>query len=50
MTKERLEEILNNILAWGNDHNEEFRACLLYAMHLTEEEIKELELEHYVHE
>ena len=50
MTKERLEEILNNVLAWGGDHDEEFRDCLLYAMDLTDDEIKELELENYVRE
>ena len=50
MTKERLEEVLNNVIAWGGDHDEEFRGCLLYAMDLTDEEIKELELEDYVTE
>lgn len=48
MTKERLEEIINNILDWGAEHEEEFRECLLYAMGLTEEEIKELRLEDYI--
>ena len=50
MTKERLEEIIDNVLAWGADHEEEFRECLLYAMDLTDEEIKELQLEDYVRE
>ena len=50
MTKERLEQILDNVLAWGNDHDEEFRECLIDAMDLTDEEIKELELEEYVRE
>lgn len=48
MTNERLREIIDNVLAWGCDHEEEFRECLLYAMHLTDEEIKELQLEDYV--
>ena len=50
MTNERLEEIIDNVLAWGADHEEEFRECLLYAMDLTDEEIKELQLEDYVRE
>ena len=32
MTKERLKEILNNILAWGQEHEDEFMECLVYAM------------------
>ena len=50
MTNERLKEIIDNVLAWGCDHEEEFRECLLYAMDLTDEEIKELQLENYVRE
>lgn len=50
MTKERLEEILNNVLDWGAEHEEEFRECLIDAMDLTEEEIKELRLEDYITE
>lgn len=50
MTNERLREIIDNVLAWGCDHEEEFRECLLYAMDLTDEEIKELQLEDYVRE
>ena len=50
MTKERLEKILDNILSWGNDHDEEFRECLINAMDLTDEEIKELQLEEYISE
>ena len=50
MTKERLEEIIDSVLAWGNDHNEEFRECLLNAMGLTNNEIKELDLTDYVKE
>lgn len=50
MTNKRLREIIDNVLAWGYDHEEEFRECLLYAMDLTDEEIKELQLENYVRE
>lgn len=50
MTKERLEEIINNVLDWGAEHEEEFRECLIDAMGLTEEEIKEFRLEDYVRE
>lgn len=50
MTNERLREVIDNVLAWGADHEEEFRECLLYAMDLTDEEIKELQLEDYVRE
>ena len=50
MTNERLREVIDNVLAWGADHEEEFRECLLYAMDLTDEEIKELQLENYVRE
>ena len=50
MTKKRLVEILNNILDWGADHNEEFRKCLINASGLTEGEIKHLGLENYVEE
>jgi len=50
MTKKRLEQILDNVLAWGAEHEEEFRECLIDAMDLTDEEIKELELEEYVRE
>lgn len=50
MTKERLEEIINNVLDWGAEHEEEFRECLINAMDLTEEEIKEFRLEDYISE
>jgi len=50
MTKERLEQILDNVLAWGNDHDEEFRECLIDAMDLSDDEVKELELEDYASE
>lgn len=48
MTKERLEKIINNVLDWGAEHEEEFRECLINAMDLTKEEIKELRLEDYI--
>ncbi len=48
MTKERLLKIIDNILSWGNDHDEDFRECLLYAMDLTEDEINELGLQNYI--
>ena len=47
MTKERLEDIIENVLNWGTEHAEEFRECLINAMGLTKEEIKELHLEDY---
>ena len=50
MTNERLKEIINNVLDWGAEHEEEFRECLLYAMDLTEEEKKEFRLEDYISE
>ena len=47
MTKERLEEVLQNIIDWGMDHNDEFMECLVDAMDLSYDEVKELELEEY---
>jgi len=48
MTNKRLLTILDNLLAWGMDHDEEFRECMLAAMDLTDDEIKELDLENFV--
>lgn len=48
MTKERLEEVLENLLWWGSEHDEDFRSDMLYAMHLTDEEIEELDLQNFV--
>lgn len=45
MTKERLQEILDNILAWGGEHSKEFFDCMLYASGMTQEEMEELEIE-----
>ena len=42
MTKERLIEMIDNVLAWGSDHDEEFRGDLVYALNITEEEYREL--------
>ena len=50
MTKERLEEIINNVLDWGRVNDDEFKECLIKAMGLTEEEIKEFRLEDYISE
>ena len=48
MTNERLKEIINNILDWGRWNDDEFKECLILAMELTEEEIKEFQLEDYI--
>ena len=42
MTKERLIEMIDNVLAWGSDHDEEFRGNLVDALDITEEEYREL--------
>ena len=42
MTKERLIEMIDNVLAWGSDHDEEFRGNLVNALDITEEEYREL--------
>ena len=42
MTKERLIEMIDNVLAWGSDHDEEFRGDLVDALDITEEEYQEL--------
>lgn len=42
MTKERLIEMIDSVLAWGTDHDEEFRSCLVDALDITDEEYKEL--------
>lgn len=47
MTKERLEEVLQNIIEWGMDHDDGFMEYLVYAMDLNADEVKELELEEY---
>lgn len=50
MTLNRAIYIIENILNWGWEHDSEFRECLLNAMELTEDEIAELDLEHYVND
>lgn len=50
MTRERLLEVLDGVLSWGNDHDKEFRECLIYAMGLTCDELKELGLVNYVND
>ena len=47
MEKERLEQILNDIMAWGMDHDDEFMEALVYASGMTLEEAKELGVEDY---
>jgi hypothetical protein len=42
MTKERLIEMIDSVLAWGADHDEEFRECLVDALDITEEEYEEI--------
>lgn len=42
MTKERLIEMIDNVLAWGSDHDEEFRGDLVDALDITEDEYQEL--------
>ena len=50
MTNERLKEIINNVLDWGRVNDDEFKECLIMAMDLTEEEMKEFRLEDYISE
>lgn len=42
MTNKRLIEMIDNVLAWGSDHDEEFRGDLVDALNITEEEYQEL--------
>lgn len=44
ISKERLIEIINNLVAWGMDHEEEFYDCLMDAADMTDEELAELGL------
>lgn len=43
ITKERLTEIIDNLLAWGQEHDEEFYDCLMNAANMTDEELAELD-------
>lgn len=47
MSKERLEEILNNILGWGSEHSDEFMECMVSASGMTKEEAEELDVEEW---
>ena len=42
IAKERLVEMIDSVLAWGADHDEEFKECLVNALDITEEEYEEL--------
>ena len=42
MTTKRLIEMIDGVLAWGADHNAEFRECLVDALGITEEEYSEM--------
>lgn len=47
----RLIEMIDRVLAWGADHDEEFRENLVNALDITEEEYKEMfdeDLEKYI--
>lgn len=41
MTNERLKEIVENLLDWGGDHDDEFLQCMIYASGMNKEECKE---------
>lgn len=47
MTKERLKELLDNILGWGSEHDDEFMQCMVEASGMTKAEAKELEVEEW---
>lgn len=38
VSKERLVEMIDNVLAWGADHDKEFRECLVDALEITDDE------------
>lgn len=42
ITKERLAEIIGDLVAWGQDHSEEFYDCVMNAAGMTDEELAEL--------
>lgn len=42
ITKERLTEIIDDLVAWGLDHSEDFYDCLMNAAGMTDEELAEL--------
>ena len=45
MTKERLEELLQNVMDWAFNHNTEFQSTLITRIGITEEELTELGFE-----
>jgi len=49
INKERLVKIINNLVAWGQDHDEEFYDCLMNAADMTDEELAELGLVYDYH-
>ena len=44
MEDKRKLEILDNLISWIGEHSNEFIACAIQAAGLTDEEIKELDL------
>ena len=44
MEKERLQELLNNILGWGVEHDDEFMQCMVAASGMTIAEAREFEV------
>ena len=47
MSKERLKEILNNLLGWGSEHSDTFMESMVEASGMTKEEAKELDVEEW---
>ncbi len=48
INKKRLRKLLDNILAWGCEHDNEFMQCMIEASGMTKEEAKELEVEEFI--
>lgn len=42
MRKERLQEVLLNLVGWALDHNDEFYEAFIHASGLTQEELREV--------
>ena len=38
VSRERLIEMIDDVLAWGADHNDDFRECLVDALGISNEE------------
>ena len=47
MEKERLKKLLDNILGWAADHDDEFMGCIVEASGMTLEEARELDVASY---